>query len=174
MEAQQLIDILEAAFPLGPLPEMSLHQAQLADQSMSREISEKEWDAAGAVDAGRNWQEFADEELMVCEVALAHLEEEAFVYYLPAFLRFAVRHCAAGWPDPTESLVGSAVFSVTHRSPYSLGRYKRLNPEQRAAVVAFLEFMAENGNDNERPQAEKALKRYWKTDEASQPLIIVP
>jgi hypothetical protein len=55
-----------------------------------------------------------------------------------------------------------------------LGRYKRLNPEQRAAVIAFLEFMAENGNHNERPQAEKALKRYWKTDEAFKPLIIVP
>jgi hypothetical protein len=38
MEAKLLIGVIEAAFPLSPLPEMSLHQAQLADQSMSREI----------------------------------------------------------------------------------------------------------------------------------------
>jgi hypothetical protein len=165
---------IQAAFPLAPLPDMSLHQAQLADQSMSREIPEQEWIAAGWVDAERSWQAFGDDELLACDAALAHLEETAFVYYLPAFLIFAVHHCAATWPDPSEALVGSTVFSVTQRGPHNLGRYKRLNPEQRAAVVAFLEFIAENGNHSERPQAEKALKRYWKTDEASKPLIVVP
>jgi hypothetical protein len=174
MEAKQLSDVIEAAFPLGPLPEMSLHQAQLGDQSMSREIPETEWEAAGKIDAGRNWGDFSDEELMSCDAALAHLEEVSFVYYLPAFLLFAVRHCNARWSDPTESLVGSAVFSVTHLEPYSLGRYKRLTSEQRAAVIAFLEFMTENGNVHRRPQAQNALKRYWRTDEASKPLIIVP
>lgn len=84
MEAEQLIEVIKAAFPCAPLPEMSLHQTQLADQSMSREISEKEWRAAGEVDAGRSWQDYGDGELMACDVALAHLDEEAFVYYLPA------------------------------------------------------------------------------------------
>jgi hypothetical protein len=96
MEARQLTDVIEAAFPLGPLPEMSLHQAQLGDQSMSREISETEWEAAGKIDAGRNWGDFSDEELMSCDAALAHLEEVSFVYYLPAFLLFAVRTAMQG------------------------------------------------------------------------------
>jgi hypothetical protein len=174
MEAQQLISAIEAAFPVAPLPEMTLHQAKLADQSMSRKISEAEWSSAGAIDAGRTWKSFADEELMACDVALAHFVEDSFVYYLPAFLVFAVRHCSATWPDRAESLVGTTMFSVTHRDPYSLARYKRLNSEQQSAVIAFLEFIAENGNHHERPQAEKALKRYWRTDEVSKPLIIVP
>jgi hypothetical protein len=174
MEAQKLIEAIEAAFPVAPLPEMSLHQAQLGDQSMIREITETEWEAAAVLDAGRSWQRFADEELMACDAALAHLEEQSFVYYLPAFLRFAVCHCTAIWPNPAESLLGAVIFAVTDNTPYSLGRYKRLNASQREAVIAFLEFMARNDSLYERRMAEQSLTRYWKTDEVTKPLIIVP
>jgi hypothetical protein len=95
------------------------------------------------------------------------------VYYLAAFLSFAVRHYNARWPAPQEPLLGSVVFAVTHRTPGTLDRFKRLSPQQREAVAAFLELVAEQGNDQERPQAQKALARYWKTDEASKPLIII-
>ena len=55
MESSSLVQQIRAAFPPLPLPEMSLHQAQLTDQSMSREITRAEWAAAGARDAGRTW-----------------------------------------------------------------------------------------------------------------------
>lgn len=174
MNVEKLIDAINAAFPLEPLPEMSLHQAWLADQTMDREISEEEWDAAARSDAGRNWQAFSDEELESREEALAHLDETAFVYYLPAFLLFTIRHCNADMSDLAQRLVGSTVFFVTHLSPYSLGRYKRLSAAQRAAVISFLEFMEANGSKYERPQATQGLTLYWKTDEASKPLVIVP
>ena len=73
-----------------------------------------------------------------------------------------------------ESTVGSAVVSVSHRSPYTLGRFKRFSAEQRAAVIAFLELIAEKGNHHERAEAKKALDRYWKTNEAAKTLFIVP
>jgi hypothetical protein len=174
MEADELIESIRAAFPLEPLPEMSLRQAWLSDQTMDREIGEEEWAAAGKADEGRSWEQFSDEELMSREEALAHLEEPAFVYYLPAFLSFTVRHCSAGLSDPAEPLVGSTVFSVTHLSPYSLGRYKRLNDCQQAVVVAFLEFVAAYGNPYQRATANEGLSRYWKTDEVFKPLIVVP
>lgn len=174
MEASQVIAAIHKAFPLEPFPEISLHQAQLADQSMSREITEREWNEAGQADAGRAWSDFSDQDLMACDSALSHFDETSFVYYLPAFLLFAVRHCSVTWPNPAERLFGSVVFAVTHRTPYSLSRFKRLSTEQRAVVVAFLELVANIGNDQERPQAEKALLRYWKTDEASRPLILIP
>jgi len=174
MEAAQVIDAIKAAFPLGPLPEMSLHQGWLADQTMDREIPEEEWSAAGKADAGRNWMDFKDTELMARDEALAHLDEAAFVYYLPAFLLFAVRHCNSDFSDSAAPLVGTTVFSVTHFSPYSLGRYKRLDVAQREAVIAFLEFIATHANKYQQEQASKALAVYWKTDEASKPLIIIP
>jgi hypothetical protein len=115
-----------------------------------------------------------DQEIISCDAALSHFDEASFVYHLPAFLLFAVRNRSVDWPDPAESTVGSIVFSVTHRTPYTLARFKRLSSEQRAAVVAFLELIAEKGNYHERPEAQKALERYWKTDEASKPFLIIP
>ncbi|MFO1435653.1 MAG: DUF6714 family protein [Gammaproteobacteria bacterium] len=164
MEANKILEMIAAAFPLLPFPEMSVHQAQLADQSMSREIPKREWEDARKLDENKTWRDYSDDELMTCDAALAHLEESSFVYYLPAYLSFGVRHCGVSWPAPEESLLGSVVFAVTHRTPYTLGRFKRLSPQQREAVVAFLELVSEKGNDHERPQAQKALTRYWKAE----------
>jgi hypothetical protein len=174
MDAKQILGLIEAAFPLHPLPEMSLHQAHLADDSMAREISNREWKAAATLDADRTWKDYSDQELLSCDKALAHLDETSFVYYIPAFLDFAVRHCDATLTDPVGSLVGSAVFSVTHRTPYSLGRFKQLSIVQRNAVIAFLEFIAVYGRDSDTTDAQKALSRFWKTEEASKPFLIVP
>jgi hypothetical protein len=174
MEADVVTRLIREAFQLQPIPKMTLHQAQLADETMDREISQKEYKDVGDRDAGRTWQDITDEEVISCDAALSHFDEASFVYYLPAYLLFAVRNCSAGWPDPAESTVGSVVFSVTHRSPYTLGRFKRFSAEQRAAVIAFLELISEKGNHHERPEAQKALERYWKTDEASKPFLIAP
>jgi hypothetical protein len=172
--AAHLLDLMEAAFPLQPLPEMSLHQAHLSDQSMTREITEDEWRRAGELDAARTWKEYSDHDLISCDAALAHLEESSFVYYLPAYLLFAVRHRLVEWPHPAWALVGSVVFSVTRRTPHTLGRFKRLTPEQRDAVIAFLRLIAECRADSVGSDAQKALTRYWLTDEATKPLIIIP
>jgi hypothetical protein len=173
MDVNQILGLIEAAFPLRPLPAISLHQAHLADDSMAREISDMEWQAAAKIDADRTWQDYSDQELLLCDAALAHFDETSFVYYIPAFLGFAVRHCDAPLTDPVGSLVGSAVFSVTHRTPYSLGRFKRLSIDQRNAVIAFLEFIAAHGQHGDATDAQKALLRYWKADEATKPLLIV-
>jgi hypothetical protein len=174
METDEVTRLVREAFPLQPIPKMTLHQAQLADQTMTRSIPEQEWNDAGRMDAGRTWQDLTDEEIMSCDAALSHFDESSFVYYLPAYLLFAVRNHDADWQHPGEMTVGSVVFSVTHRTPYTRGRFKRFSAEQRAAVIAFLELIAEKGNDQERPQAQKSLERYWKTEEASRPFFIVP
>jgi Family of unknown function (DUF6714) len=168
-----LLALIEAAFPLLPLPEMSLHQAQLADQSMTREISDDEWERTGDLDAGRSWKDFSDDELLVCDAALSHFDEPSFAYYLPAYLIFALRHFAAEWKEPAWHVVHSAVFSVTHRTAYALSRFKKLSPEQREAIVGFLKFFASHRTDGIGSDAEKALTRYWLTKEAAEPLIII-
>jgi len=174
MDAPVVTAALEGAFPLLPLPSMSPRQAQLADQSMSRRITKEEWVAAGTLDAGRTWQEFTVEELIQCQSALSHFDEESFVYYLPAYLRYAVRYCNVDVLHPTSELMGSAVFSVTDDSPHSLRRYKRLSTPQRAAVVCFLEFMSEHAEAFIASLAQKSLVRYWNNDERDKPLVIVP
>jgi len=169
-----LLEFIAAAFPLRPLPPMSLHQAQLVDQSMSMEITDEEWRRAGELDGGRSWNEFSDDNLIACDAALAHLDEQSFVYYLPAYLLFALHYCTVDWQHPAWTLVGSVVFSITHRTPYTLGRYKKLTSDQRGAVIAFLKFVAKCRTDSAASEAQKALARYWLTDEATKPLIILP
>jgi len=154
---------------------MSPHQRALADQSLSRTISQEEWAAAGRADAGRTWKQFTDEELIACDAALAHFDEESYVYYLPAFLSFALHHCNVEGDHPAWPLVGSVVFSVTHhKSDYMVTRYKRLSAAQREAVVAFLEFMAQNANTENASRAQKSLARYWKKPQVVQTSYIVP
>lgn len=174
MDAAVVIEALQEAFPLLPLPLTSLHQAHLADDSMTREITEDEWAAAGALDAGRTWPNFTDGDLLECPTALADFDEESFVYHLPAFLGFAVRHCDEEGSQATRSLVGTALFAVTDLSPYSRGRYNKLTATQRDAVVRFLEFMAQHALYPKPERAGDALKSYWITDEAGKSVILVP
>jgi len=174
ISSTRLLNFIAAAFPLRPLPQMSLHQAQLADQSMSREITDEEWRRSGELDRGRSWNEFSDANLIACDAALSHLDEQSFVYYLPAYLLFALRYCTVEWQHPAWTLVGAVVFSVTHRTPYTLGRYKKLTPDQREAVIAFLRFVAKCRTDSIASDAQQALARYWLTHEATKPLIILP
>lgn len=48
MSVQSLVSRIEAVFPELPLPDMTLRQAQLADETLDREISQEEWDPTPA------------------------------------------------------------------------------------------------------------------------------
>jgi hypothetical protein len=173
MTSSEVIALIEAAFPTQPLPDTTLRQGQLADQSIRRCITEEEWDAEGAKDRGVTWSEVQDDELMACDAALAHLAEGSFVYYLPAFLRFATTHIAEPF-GPGSNTTGFAVFAVTHRSPYNLARLNKLNDAQTDAVTAFLRFVRDNGEMRSSDAAE-ALREYWETPECKRKtLIYVP
>ncbi|WP_029922486.1 DUF6714 family protein [Nevskia soli] len=165
--------LLDGAFPLKPFPDMTLRQAVLADQTMSRKISEDEWDRAADLDRGRTWRSYSDDELIACSLGLAHLSESGFVYYIPAFMSFACKYIDVAWPHKSWELVGAVVFGLTNRSAYNLSRLKQFSTAQRDVVVQFLELVARSQSDD-ATEAKKALARYWKTDEATKPLIIVP
>lgn len=172
MDKTTIVDRIVEAFPTRPLPQMSLHQGQLADQSLSREIGEREWQAASALDVGRAWDMFTDAELISCDAALSHLDEAAFVYYLPAFLLLALRHLDVEWNHPAWATTGMAIFAITDRSAYSLSRFSQLSTAQVQAIKYFLEFVAHGTSSNAR-LAQLALNRYWNTDRAGK-LLIVP
>jgi len=155
-----LLNSIEAAFPTLPLPPMTLHQGQLADESIRRHIGDAEWREAARRDAGQTWKGLSDTSLMECPCALSHLDEQSFIYHLPAFLTFAVRHVAAPFLTVEQDLVGSVVFAVTDRSPYSVARHVLLTSPQRDAVVSFLQFIQSCGQRHGQ-DAQKALERYW-------------
>jgi hypothetical protein len=89
MEQSDLFAAIATAFPLEPRPNMTLRQAVLGDETMSREISETEWVEAGRRHRDLLWSDLSPQDLIDCQIGLAFLDDESFQYYSPAFLMFA-------------------------------------------------------------------------------------
>jgi hypothetical protein len=156
-------------------PEQSLHQSQLTDQGMSRQILGREWREAGRRDRERSWTEVPGEALDECDAALSHFTLDSWRFYLPAYLCRALSLFAA--PDYETELLDIVVFQLTCRKDadhgmrsYLLERYQSLTPAQHAAVRHFLEFvvqeslhLVETTNDHYRiyDDARTALESYW-------------
>lgn len=170
MSATSLIERIELSFPDSPFPEMTLSQAQLLDQTLDREISESEWDATGRIDRGISWKEVDSETLVKCDAALSHITEEGFVYYIPAYMRLALRQLVDRTDPPWEAY-GATIFHLSGTSNYALGRYKRFTDPQIDAVVEFLQEVRDVGGF-ERKMAAEDLAKYWETPEARRCTII--
>jgi hypothetical protein len=171
MDVPALLASIERVFPATPLPQMSLRQAVLADQSLSRCISEAEWLAERRKDGHLTWLALSDEALLECRDGVAHLSEESFAYYLGAFLKFAVVHVNACIVGREGELLNTVVFSLTHRSNCNLGRLKRLTDAQIDCVVQVLQFVAQE-SETHGTDAAKSLARYWCTPEAKRRTVI--
>lgn len=156
-------------------PEQSLHQAQLTDQGMSRQIPGREWREAGSRDRERSWTEVPGEALDECDAALSHFTPESWRFYLPAYLCRSLALFTA--PDFKTDLLDRVLFQLTLRKEaseglkgYLLERYQSLTPEQHEAVRHFLELvvheslhLVETTNDHWRlyEDAKTALESYW-------------
>ena len=170
MEPSALLQLIRDAFPVEPTPEMTLYQGQLADQSMAREISEAEWNVEGNKDRHKPWTGYEVQDLANCRAALAHLDEQAFVYYLPAFLSFAARYgTSENFTDI--KVVSTAIHVVTELSNYNRARLKKLTGRQIDAVIAFLRFVSSWGGSDSQV-AKTALRLYWDTPDARHPTLI--
>ena len=171
MDSASLLSVIAKAFPVQPIPEITVRQAQLSDQGISREISQAEWEAEGVKDRGLTWPEIPDETIVACDAALSHLDEEGFVYYLPAFLSYAVRHMSSGIVDSNWMAMNFTIFAVTNFSNYGVGRLKRLNDAQIGSVIEFLQFVVVHSTTYRRDAAD-ALTNYWLTPDAKRKTIV--
>jgi hypothetical protein len=171
MSVQSLVARIEQVFPELPLPDMTLRQAQLLDETLDREISQEEWDATGRIDRGVVWKDIEPAALIGCDAALSHMSEAGFVYYIPAYMRLALNQLAAV-VDPHWESFGSIVFQLTDRSNYSLARFKRFSDMQIDTVIGFLRQIRAAGGF-EGKMAEEALGAYWETSDARQPKVIL-
>jgi hypothetical protein len=166
MEASEVINIIEGAFDVVARPATSLRQFKLVDRSgLGEEISDSGWAEAGRQRVDAKWQDIPDSEIEYCDVVLAHMGPLEFRYYLPAYMRFAVNHYRL--PLWESDILGQTVFCVYPSSKdartreHVISQLSLLSEEQRLAVIEFLRFVAEHGEDVEKPDAQEALDRYW-------------
>jgi hypothetical protein len=164
MESDELVGLIERAFPAHPLPAVTLRQVTLSDQGIAREISDAEWESAGRIDRDTPWTALMDGDLIACKSGVAHLTEPEFSYYLGALLRFAVRHLDAALWTPEGELVGAVLFTVTDysgaRADYVHARWASLTLGQTEVIRRFLDYVRTH-SDRYRADADGALAGYW-------------
>ncbi|MCB9670053.1 MAG: hypothetical protein H6734_11315 [Alphaproteobacteria bacterium] len=125
---------IEEAFDGVPPPDTNhrtLAQAEAADGYMKAPR-----DAEGS--EGR-WQDLDDGYLLACQWALPHLDAQGMRYYLPAIMRFAVRHLPDGHPADTW-LTESLEYTLDPQGGSEAWHRERmalLDAQQAAAIGAF-------------------------------------
>jgi hypothetical protein len=167
MEPQELIKQIEVAFDRVKRPNISLRQFRLTDlKGMSGDITDEEWKQAGKARQDSKWQNIPDSEIEECDCVLAHMGADEYQYYLPAYIRYSLNHYKL--PVWESDIIGATVYSVYPSSKdkdlykYRINQMSLLNSEQENAIIHFLEFVAENADDVQKPDAKIALDRYWR------------
>jgi hypothetical protein len=161
----------------------TLHQAQLSDQGMRRDISDAEWQSAKDRDPERDWRQVPAAALDECDAALSHATAQSWRFYLPAYMSRALRLLDADILSTW--FPGSVIHHLTYpgKSPglesHVLDRFKTLNTSQGQAVKLFLQYIRDYPatRTSYRRDAELALRKYWELDEErrpQEPKIILP
>ena len=166
MSVSEILEQIDEAFMGIKCPETSLRQYFLTDQKgMSGRITKEEWADARKNRVDTQWQDIPDSEIEECDCLLAHMQAPEYQYYLPAYMRYSINHYQN--PDWGNGILGSTVFAIYPSKKdksmyeYSLSQISLLNSAQNKAIISFLEFISENADYVERPDALKALERYW-------------
>jgi hypothetical protein len=141
---------------------VTLHEASEWDDNYAH----GRWiEIARAKDTDTKWQDVPDEwmaEMGLGDVALSYLDPEGFRYYLPAYMIWMLK----SWRDGgVENNTEDAIIyhlSVNNQP----ARFSILNISQSKAVARFMEFLAEQPEDEyglllQASDAQKALKYYW-------------
>ena len=166
MDASDVLQSIREAFDGVPRPETSLRQFRLTDlKGMAGTITREEWVKAGIERSDTNWQDIPDAEIKECDCVLAHMQASEFQYYLPAYMRYAVKNAHLPiWESDILGMTVSALYPSTNDvglRHYVLAQYSLLTRPQRKAIVKFLRFVAESADFVQRPHAQKALERHW-------------
>lgn len=112
----------------------TLHQAQLADESLGRPILEDEFRQAKQLDPEEGWRDVPLPALDECDAALSHLTPEGWWFYLPACMTRAP--ALLDRPIWETGLPGSVVCHLTYRNkypregPYPLDWFEKLDDRQ--------------------------------------------
>jgi hypothetical protein len=166
MDPEEVIKSIESSFDRPERSATSLRQYFLTDQhGMSREITQKEWVKAGKARVDSEWEEIPDSEIEECNCLLAHMQANEFRYFLPAYMRYSVKNFRKSICET--DIIGSVVSSLfpSSKQPdlytYNTSQFSLLNNAQKLTIIQFLTFVSTMADHVQRPDATKALERYW-------------
>lgn len=149
-------------------PHQTLHEAQLTDDGIFRNIGAAEMRAARAKDSHRVWTEVPGPALDACDCAMSHFSAQSWCFYLPAYMRRSLDlFCDPLWDA---EMLGSVIFHLTIKKEMPL-YLALLTRAQKLAVRHFLEFVEQeslayiertNSYCSLYDDAKAALDSYWR------------
>ena len=146
---RRALDRIEAAFADAPRPSDAelLHERCFDDGDIAR------------LYPIAHWRELPDALVESEYAALSFLSPDGFRHFIPAYMRFTLRHLGANF-----AVIDSTIWSlapVFYEDPalreFVVSKLATLTEAQRAAVVAFLDAVRELGDEYVAGQAEQAL-----------------
>jgi hypothetical protein len=156
---EDVIDAIEEAFRGVPLGKITLHEAEAMDRYS---FTDADLRAAREIDPERDWRDIADTSIQECPDALAFLDPVSWSFYLPAYIRYGLRHL----DEFSNSAIDSAIYSldptgIRQSDQRTRERFEILDVAQVRAVCSFLSFASRNGKWCDDVVAKDALDDYW-------------
>lgn len=130
---------------------VTLHQARALDDYAGAEAAA----AARANDTETFWWDVPDEKLRYFDDVLNFLDEKGWVFYIPAFLTWVLRHLDDE-DDRHSGLKSMTIYSITMQPEHS----RLLDAAQARSVCRFLQFLAQH-EEGWREEALEALEQCW-------------
>jgi hypothetical protein len=157
VDAHTIIDQIERAFAGVRRGSITLHEAEVIDAYGT----DAERRRARARDTEEDWRDVPDASVEACPDALTFVDPESWRFYLPAYMRYGLRHLQSR----RSSTIDHAIYSLAKGgdrslAEYKLHRFRTLNLEQAQAVRSFLVFASENDAWCDGVVATEALG-YW-------------
>jgi hypothetical protein len=173
MDLQAVLALIDEAFAGVQRDEdCTLHQAQLFDHTLDREISEDEWGDAERRDPETDWRNIPASSIDECDAALSHATLKSWLFHMPAYMKRALQLL-----DTDAWLPGSVIFHLTYDNKCqglgwrSIERFRQLTARQVEAVVAFLSYIIAYPSKRTgfADHATEALNSYWALPPSKRP-----
>lgn len=153
-----LIAAVEKAFGAVERGTITLHEAEVIDSYGTVDERQK----ARKHDPETDWRDVPDTSLRACQNALPHLDPASWRFYLPAFLRFALRTL-----DDRVCLVDRVIYTLAlggdrRMNDHARARFTTLNARRAQVVRDFLELARDDDDRCDARVASQALDDYWR------------
>jgi hypothetical protein len=140
---QEVISAIHSAFKdVTREDAITTHEAEAMDAYSDRK-------SARLLDTDKRWRDVPDSAIEECQDVFCYLDPKGFRYYIPAYMIWSLQNYESN----------SAMSTIYALSASNRDRFGLLDPAQREAICAFLEYVAESYDDD---SARMALDRYWR------------
>jgi hypothetical protein len=149
---------IEQAFGGVCRGEVTLHEAEVIDDYGTGAERQK----ARKLDTEEDWREVPDASIQACPDALTFVDPVSWRFYLPAYMRYGLRHLGGS----RNAAIDHAIYSLAKHedkslNDYQMERFRTLNAAQARAGQRFLAFAAATGTCCDGDVAKGALESYW-------------